>query len=399
MNGLKPSLRFRQNDGSEFPELVEFLFKQIVSLRSLKYDPNKCSTPNTPLINLEHIESYTGRILEVSNLEGQSSLKLEFHAGDVLFGKLMPRLCKWAHPDFNGVCSSEIWVLSGKMVLNRYLYYLIQTPKFAKTAAVTSGTIMPRASWSFVASHIFPIPHKDEQLKIAKFLSAVDDRLNALRKKQILLKKFIKYLAQKIFNQKLRFKRNDGGNYTNWKLKHINDVAKIVGGGTPSSNTPQYWDGGIVWFTPTEVKQKYLCSCLRTISTEGLMRSAAKIVPPGSLLFTSRATIGDVGIATIECCTNQGFKSFVVNNKCKNEFLYYWILNNKRNFLRKASGSTYLEVSTFEIKKLPIYLPCTEEQQKIANFLSAVDLKIVQIENQIRHFEKFKRGLLQQMFV
>ena len=116
-------------------------------------------------------------------------------------------------------------------------------------------------------------------------------------------------------------------------------------------------------------------------------------------MFSSRATVGDVSITLNECATNQGFQSFIVNSKSINEFLYYWIIQNKKTFLRRASGSTFLEISKQEISKIIIYLPCIEEQEKIADFLTAIDQKIEAIAKQIDLTEQFKKGLLQKMFV
>ena len=149
---------------------------------------------------------------------------------------------------------------------------------------------------------------------------------------------------------KLRFKEFSG----EWEEKDIKDIAEIVGGGTPDTTIPEYWNGDIQWFTPTEIKGKYISKSTRTITELGLKKSSAKLLPKGALLFSSRATVGDVGIATQACSTNQGFQSLVTKNNVNNEFLYGWLLVNKSIFLRKASGSTFLEISKKEIEKIKI---------------------------------------------
>jgi len=144
---------------------------------------------------------------------------------------------------------------------------------------------------------------------------------------------------------------------------------------------------------------QYIKSSKRKISELGLKKSSAKLLPKGAILLTSRATVGDMSIALDECATNQGFQSIIVNQENSNEFIYYWILNNKKKFLRRSSGSTFIEISKKEIAKIKINLPPLKEQTKIANFLSSIDQKIEQVTQQIEESKKFKKGLLQQMFV
>ena len=123
------------------------------------------------------------------------------------------------------------------------------------------------------------------------------------------------------------------------------------------------------------------------------------MLPVGTLLFTSRATIAEVSIATEPCTTNQGFQSITVNPGVSNEFIYYWVIQFKKEFLRKAQGSTFLEIGGKEVRKMPMLLPSVDEQTKIADFLSAIDRKIESIATHISQTQTFKKGLLQQMFV
>ena len=100
-----------------------------------------------------------------------------------------------------------------------------------------------------------------------------------------------------------------------------------------------------------------------------------------------------------ECTTNQGCQSFIVNKNNKTDFVYYWITINKKEFIRRSSGSTFLEISKREIQKIPLHIPIKDEQQKIADCLTALDKKIEAVAQQIHHTEQFKKGLLQKMFV
>ena len=246
----------------------------------------------------------------------------------------------------------------------------------------------------------FPFPSTREQQKIASFLSSIDTKIEQLGKKISLLEQYKKGMMQKLFSQEIRFKDEHGSDYPDWENKHLSDVGKIVGGGTPDTKNSNFWNGDINWFTPTEIKSKYVMESRRTITEFGLKKSSARLLPIGTILFSSRATVGDLAISTTECTTNQGFQSLIIDdNTHSNEFIYYWIIINKNEFLRRANGSTFLEISKSEIKKIAIRSPTREEQQKIADFLSAIDKKIKLVSTELELAQTFKKGLLQQMFI
>lgn len=193
---------------------------------------------------------------------------------------------------------------------------------------------------------------------------------------------------------KLRFKEFNGY----WQAKELADVSEIVGGGTPDTTNSSFWGGEVIWLTPSEIKNKYTNNSIRKITELGLKNSSAKLLPEGSLIFTSRATVGEVSISTLKLCTNQGFLSLIINKDNYNQFVYYWILNNKKAFIRKASGSTFLEISKTDMKKVSGSFPNIKEQEKIADFLTAVDEKITNLEEKKAAFEKYKKGVMQAIF-
>ncbi|MGN8479862.1 restriction endonuclease subunit S [Helicobacter pylori] len=181
---------------------------------------------------------------------------------------------------------------------------------------------------------------------------------------------------------------------SNWQKIRLGDIAEIIGGGTPSTQVTSFWNGSINWFTPTEIGiTKYVYKSQRTITPLGLKKSSAKLLPIGTILLTSRASIGDCAIFKVAATTNQGFQSLIPLEKINNEFLYYLMLTLKNKLLKLASGSTFLEVSPNKIKNLLIPLPPLNEQIAIANILSDLDRYLYSLDALILKKESVKKAL------
>lgn len=192
--------------------------------------------------------------------------------------------------------------------------------------------------------------------------------------------------------------RFDGFNKV-WESKQIGEIAEVVGGGTPKTEIVDYWDGEIKWFTPSEIgKTKYVFDSDRHITEKGLKNSSAKLLPKDALLLSSRATVGEISIALTECSTNQGFQSLITKSNVDNDFIYYLISTIKNEFLRRSSGSTFLEINKNEIKRMPINIPKLSEQKKISNLFSAIDNKIEMLEKKCEYYQDFKKYLMQRIF-
>ena len=199
---------------------------------------------------------------------------------------------------------------------------------------------------------------------------------------------------------KLRFKNfND-----NWITCTIKDVADVVGGGTPDTSNPKLWNGSINWFTPSEIgKSKYISNSERKITELGVQKSSAKLLPIGTILLSSRATVGEASILqNNQACTNQGFQSLIAHKNINNEFLYYLKDKYKKNMLNKAFGSTFLEISKSNIEKIKINIPTIEEnikeQEKISKTLSLLDKKIELQSRKIEDLKLFKSYTKNKLF-
>ncbi|UOC05529.1 restriction endonuclease subunit S [Lactobacillus johnsonii] len=183
-----------------------------------------------------------------------------------------------------------------------------------------------------------------------------------------------------------------------WEQRKLEDVAKIIGGGTPSTKIKEYWNGNINWYAPIEIgNQTFVSSSRKKISELGLKKSSAKLLPGGkTILFTSRAGIGDMAIMKTDGSTNQGFQSWVVrSNLADVYFLYSLGKKLKKQALRKASGSTFLEISNSEVKKLLLFIPSFSEQKDISKVFKLIDKLISLQQRKLKLFDQLRKTLLE----
>ncbi|MDD3142319.1 MAG: restriction endonuclease subunit S [Lachnospiraceae bacterium] len=188
-----------------------------------------------------------------------------------------------------------------------------------------------------------------------------------------------------------------------WDVKMIQEIGEVVGGGTPKTKEDSYWDGNISWITPKDLSsftERYIEVGERSITELGLKNSSAKLLPKGTVLFSSRAPIGYLAIARKELCTNQGFKNIVCDKKySSNEFLFYMLKAKKNEIESIAGGSTFKEVSGKVVKEFKIPIPPLNEQKAIAHILSTLDDKI-EVNKQInKTLENMAEAIFKQWFV
>jgi len=185
-----------------------------------------------------------------------------------------------------------------------------------------------------------------------------------------------------------------------WKDTTLGEVSEVVGGGTPSTSIPEYWDGEIVWLTPTEITSqdgKYVADSIRKISKLGFKNSGAQMLPIGSVILTSRASVGFAAISGVELCTNQGFQSLVPNNSVEAKFLMYWIQQNRSEFESRSAGSTFKEISKSNVKSIKLSLPPLHEQKRIVDLISSVDSYIEALRVHLERAKKSRNAVLHQL--
>ncbi|WP_061996790.1 restriction endonuclease subunit S [Clostridium sp. ATCC 25772] len=185
-----------------------------------------------------------------------------------------------------------------------------------------------------------------------------------------------------------------------WEQRKLGDVAKIVGGGTPSTGNPEYWNGDIDWYSPTEIGNHiYAKGSIKKITKLGLEKSSAKILPPDkTILFTSRAGIGDMAILKHQGATNQGFQSLVLMEEVDTYFIYSMGHLIKKYAEKNASGSTFLEIAGRTLGQMPILMPSINEQTQIGIFFKALDNTITLHQRKLDKIKALKKSYLTDMF-
>ena len=239
-------------------------------------------------------------------------------------------------------------------------------------------------------------PSEEEQKKIASYYDNLDNLITLHQRKCDELQNMKKYMLQKMFPQngqlvpQIRF----AGFTEAWEQRKLGELAEIVGGGTPSTGVDSYWDGDIDWYAPAEIgEQIYLESSQRKITKEGLNKSSAKILPIGTVLFTSRAGIGKTAILLKEGCTNQGFQSIVPNKeKLDSYFIFTRSEELKRYGETVGAGSTFVEVSGKQMANMELMMPKTmSEQQQIGEYFTTLDHLITLHHRKQKYCKKYKK--------
>ena len=185
-----------------------------------------------------------------------------------------------------------------------------------------------------------------------------------------------------------------------WKVVKAESIGEIVGGGTPKSENKDFWDGEILWAVPTDItklQDNLIEDTERKITKLGVEKSSAKMLPIGTVLITTRATVGECAIATKPITTNQGFQNIICNDDFDNYYILYLIIYFTKNLLRVSHGTTFLEVSKNQMKKIIFPIPPLPEQQQIASILSNTDEKIQSYKRYRHKLQNLKTSLMQKL--
>lgn len=288
--------------------------------------------------------------------------------------------------------NTSLWVTNFFDNDPRYIFYFLQDFDVSRFA---SGSGVPTLNRNDVHAQLIHIPtDRNEQSKIASFLSAVDEKISQLTQKHQLLSQYKQGMMKKLFSQQIRFKADDGSEFGEWEEKTIGEIGEVVTGKTPSTTNSNAWNGNVLFVTPTDMKgNKYQNTTIRTVANK-----QPKVLPQNTIMFTCIASIGKMALSVKPSITNQQINSIIVKNDHP-EFIYYQLLNMV-DYIKSTQANTTLPIiNKTEFSKFFLRIPQQAEQTKIANFLSTIDQKIEVVTQQIEQAKQWKKGLLQQMFV
>lgn len=314
-----------------------------------------------------------GKVIEVQNL-GDSKLVAGLHT--------IP--CRVKKGDF-----APGWLgyyMNSDLFHNQILPYITGI----KVSSISKGAI---------SKTLILVPPFDEQEKIVQSLNKIQLLMTAETKVVNKIKLVKNGCLSKMFPQKDDTvpKMRLPGFTKAWEQRKLGELAEIVGGGTPSTSVDSYWDGDIDWYAPAEIgEQIYLESSQRKITEEGLTKSSAKILPIGTVLFTSRAGIGKTAILLKEGCTNQGFQSIVPNKeKLDSYFIFTRSEELKRYGETVGAGSTFVEVSGKQMANMELMMPKTmPEQQQIGEYFANLDHLITLHQCKCDKYSNIKKGMM-----
>jgi type I restriction enzyme, S subunit len=277
-----------------------------------------------------------------------------------------------------------------------YVYYCFENASFQKQLLKRQVvSAQPGIYLGDLAKIKISLPSLLEQQKIADFLTTVDDKIGLLTKEHKLWQTYKKGMMQRIFSQSLRFTDENGNPYPDWEEKKLGEVGTFFSGGTPLTTNQNFYIGKIPFIKSGEINNE---KTEQFISQSALKNSSAKMVNIGDVLYALYgATSGEVGLSKINGAINQAVLCIKFNYN--NVFLFNFLKFKKEHIVSKYLQGGQGNLSADIIKNLKISLPTLPEQQKIADFLSAVDERINLVKQQLDKTKEFKKGLLQKMFV
>jgi type I restriction enzyme S subunit len=398
----EPVLRFKDSNNSNYPDSIAVTldtfckFQQGVQV-DLGLQVNTNTDGYLPFLRIENYTQKSSEFRYIPEHLSKNKIINKDEIAIVRYGATAGFIAR----GLSGVLANNLFklIVDDSKISNDYLFHYLRTNRvFAFFQSEMAGGAMPALSFAIVKNLKLNIPSLSEQAKISDFLTALDDKITQLTQKHELLNQYKKGLMQQIFSQKLQFKVS---NFKDWKTQIIADIAEVIVGGTPSTANYDYWnDGDVPWISSGELNNGIIKAPVKYITQLGLKKSSAKLMPKNTtVLAMTGATLGRIGLLGFEACGNQSVAGFILNENYNSKFLFYSFLYNINKVFTLAAGGAQKGINKGSIESLEFSFPSLKEQEKIADFLTAIDEKITSVQSQLELAKRYKQGLLQQMFV
>nr|WP_180114341.1 restriction endonuclease subunit S [Acinetobacter sp. YH12063] len=408
-----PKLRFKEFDGGwdslKIKDLVNSLDAGVsVNSEDIKPENDQYSVLKTSCISSGYFdETERKRVLQHNEIE---RLKEPVLDASILMSRMNTPLlvgmnayvlkapAKTFLPD-------RLWqlkIIEDKTVTRWLAFYLGSDQGLNQIRDLASGTSnsMKNITKPDVMNLDLFVPSKEEQTKIASFLSAVDEKISELTQKHELLSQYKQGMMQKLFSQQIRFKADDGSEFGEWAYGNLGDITAIQGGYAFKSNS--FGKGTTKVVRIGDIRNNIFLDYFNGVYSDEIPDVRYLVSKDAIVMALSGATFGKLGkVVTGSAYLNQRVATFKVNEKTTNEYVYQVMLSKDFfNYIQSIpSASAQPNISNQDVINFEMLIPCLEEQNKIANFLSAIDQKIEVVAQQIEQAKQWKRGLLQQMFV
>ena len=390
----KPKIRFLKNKHS----WVRNTFEEIAKRRTKSSD-----NPDLPRIEYQDIISGEGRLNKDLNKNIDSRKGIFFETNDILYGKLRPYLKNWLHPNFNGIALGDFWVLQARNCDSKFLFSLVQSPKFQRVANDTSGTKMPRSDWKTVSQTEFSIPtSNEEQSAIGSLFRTLDDLLASYKDNLANYQSLKATMLSKMFpkaGQTVPEIRLDGFE-GEWKIKKLSEVIKFYSGLTYKPS--DVLSSGTLVLRSSNVREGELIYIDNVFVDPGIVN--CENVKLGDIVVVvrngSRDLIGKHALIKSEM-PNTVIGAFMTGIRCDNPEFINALLDTKMFIyeINRNLGATINQITTGNFKKMKFYFPLTDEQQAIGSYFSNLDHLIVAHQEKISQLETLKKRLLHDMFI
>lgn len=349
-------------------------------------------------ISMDKLQPYTKKIPETEQAEFSGGTK--FSNSDTIMARITPCLengktafVDCLNKDEVAFGSTEFIVLRAKPGVSdaQFVYYLATSPEFRQVAikSMVGSSGRQRVQQPVLENLELVVPELPKQKRIGGFLAAIDDKI-ALNAK---INDNLEQQAATYFQELFINNANPV-----WQISTIRDLGTVVGGSTPSKTKPEYYtNNGIAWITPKDLsinKSKFISHGENDITELGLKNSSATVMPKGTVLFSSRAPIGYIAIASNEVTTNQGFKSVIPYSEIGTAFVYFFLKHSLPVIESAASGSTFKEISGSAMKNIPAIIPDRNTLDQFNSFCAPIFAQQKILEEQNHSLAMLRDSLL-----